>query len=804
MVKLLGEVINLKKKIKYGVFIVLALLLLIIKLQPNNVSAEEVKKVDITAEFGVAGVFREGQSVPVTVKLTNTSEEKLEGELELKTKQGNLYVKKVTLESKEEKKVVILAGNLETASKISITYKEGDTIYGEAELLVNGTTYNSNGAIIDVISKDKDKLKFLEEVSSVDSNYFLEAGKFISEDISFFENNYKNFSLINVIVINNYDSSNFTETMIANLKAWVNNGGILLVGGSTSTINNMNKNLLNVTYTEGVDKEVTLDEEKVTLKVGTLAGEYGTPIVLSDNTILATNISLGSGNIILTTFDLEGKNFIECEKRDWFITKLLANNLKITSDGGVDTANYYEINEDLEKIPTIEGIKPWSIFGILVIFALVASFVSYFILKKLRKRNLLWITIPIFSIIFTLIIVNISKETEISNKVITSLNVVAVNKDGKGNLESYIGVANKYKSTLEIVEPEDSTLQYLDLSSMYGMPSTNEDKIKLITRYDGDKVSYDFKEISPFEFKKFKKVGKTESFERISCNLNYLDDKLQGTVKNTLSDDIEELYVVYRNNIWKVGALKAGEEYSFQGNSPDIRKDINIYVMENSNSYWMDYGNLSKEELKSKYNGQGINIDLISLAASKVGKEPVCIAITNKEFNYGLEFEKGDVSKYSKTVFIDDIEIDLKDSDGNTNYPYGFIEPNIEKSDDGIYVDTSSSVIYGMGSVTFNYVLPEKFVPSAVSFKSIIEETDSDTNLDNMYKEYISDFAGKFEIYNFKRDKFEELTYNEGDILQVKNLDDYIKDGNIKTKITKKTDEGQYFPNMSTKGRFKE
>ena len=226
--------------------------------------------------------------------------------------------------------------------------------------------------------------------------------------------------------------------------------------------------------------------------------------------------------------------------------------------------------------------------------------------------------------------------------------------------------------------------------------------------------------------------------------------------------------------------------------------------MESSNSYWMDYRNLSTEEFKNKYNGKGINVDLINLAASKVGKNPVCIAITNKEFNYDLEFEKGDVSKYSKTVFINDIEMDLKDSDGNTNYPYGFIEASIERSDDRTYVDTSSSIIYGAGSVTFNYVLPEKFVPSAVSFKCIIEETDSNNNLDNMYKEQILDFTGKFEIYNFKKDKFEELTYNQGDILQIKNLDDYVKDGNIKTKITKKTDEAEYFPNMSTKGRFKE
>ena len=103
------------------------------------------------------------------------------------------------------------------------------------------------------------------------------------------------------------------------------------------------------------------------------------------------------------------------------------------------------------------------------------------------------------------------------------------------------------------------------------------------------------------------------------------------------------------------------------------------------------------------------------------------IAITDKEIDYGFNFDKKKLSKYDITTMIGQVDIEFKDENGNLNYPAGYFNMDIVTMSQGISIDRGS-VIWGNGTIEMDYK-----IDSNVDVKSIGFSTVSYTHLD-VYK----------------------------------------------------------------------
>lgn len=772
----------------------------------TNVEAAENDILDIKVNFGIDGKYKPSISMPIEIEIKNTIKEEINGELEVlvpgSTGTNSSYNQKIIIGSEETKKVIMPINPGQDNSKIKVKIRRDGNLLVEEEFLMGSKPINYGESIIGVFTDDMKSLEYLKNFKSKDgSSIRLYGSNTVPLTNEILESNYKNLQMVDIIIINNYDSTKFTEESLQGLNTWIQNGGVLLIGGGTSTLNNMSKSFLNVDYSNPKDKWINLKEGGITLKAGTLTGDVGTTIVGDDNTTVATSQKRGNGSIVITSFDLGSKSFYEDKNANNILLRMMEEDLtRKFNDYSYMSGFPYELDSNLNKIPIVNEISISRVIIVLVIFILLASFISYFVLKKINKRGLMWIIIPVLSILFTFIMYNIGKDTSVGDKILNGINIVDVDSEGNGKIDSYISIGNKYRSDLNIQEPDGIKIEHMvnENGNMFMPASGNTEKLELKTIYDGDKTFYEFNDVGALELKKFKIMGREKKVQQITSSLNYLETGLNGKINNPYNVDVEQLIVVFGNNVWNAGALKAGEEYTFNNEMPKTSSGVGGYCNSIIDGYYSEkYGSgKGSSELAKDYKNIMRNINVMRFAMAKGSSKPYVIALTNENLDYGLSFEKEDISKYSQTCYVSDIEIGLLDSEGNTVYPLGYFAPHQESAQDGVHIDSTELIAWGKGEAVLNYNFPDKFIPSMVKIKALAAQ-ESDKGRE------VGPFKGTIEIYNYKTEKFEKLSYLEEDGLEITNLTNYIAEGTLKMKYICNDEEGAKIPTVGVKGRFK-
>ena len=805
------------KKYKSKIITIVALLIFLVStFTPQNVYAAE--GIEVNATFGIDGILKDYTSVPATVEVKNNLNEDFKGTVEIlapnKSGTKDSYGQEVEIKKGETKKIILPVNDITQGNKVKIKVSQEDSLLFEKEFVVSSKASTEYGRItIGAFTADKDALKYLNNLSSSnESNFYLSGSDVVELSHELLDSNSKNLQMIDMIVINNFDSTSFTDNEIKSLNAWVNNGGIIIVGGSEKTLNPLNNKLFKSSITSGTDTTVKLQNEEVNLKLGKLSGETGTKILSDGDNILATRIKNGTGSIILTSFDMGDKNFSNISNINETLIKILKEDLVRVSNKSMMGSSYpYELDQVLSTIPLEKEINVSNVMIILGIFIILASFGSYFILKKINKRGYIWVVIPILSIAFTLIIFSIGNETSLNGKIMNSINIVNVDSEGNGKISSYLSIGNKYKSNLKIEEPEGIKIENLvqstnDMMVGTGNSNSSSEKVSVKTIYSGDKTYYDFNEISALELKKFKIMGQEAKYKKLQSKLNYTDSNLTGTFENPYDTDIEELFIVFGNNLFYVSDIKKGDTYKFNSEKAISQNGINEYQNQMYMNYYMSMNNSRSEEL----NGSMRNLSILSLIStnSVSSNKPYYIAITKDKIDFGINFGEEKTSEYYQTAYVGDIEVDLKDSEGNIVYPLGYIVPEIDPSDSKtFYIDTNTYSAWDSGESIFQYNLGEKFIVKEITL-DVLPNTLGDSSYGLGSKEIgvttpsEAAFNGSIKIYNFKTEKFDDLSYNSGTPLKLTNLDQYVSGGTLRIKYIGTNEQGGRIPVISAKGRF--
>lgn len=795
---------RIKKWLPY--LICLIFITMLVTIIPKKVLAAGENILDIKANFGIDGKYKQSASIPIELEIKNSLKEEVKGELKIlvpNDKENDSYSMNFLIGAEETKKLFIPVNNGGVGKKVKVkVISDGKTLV-EKEIAMSLNQIDFDTAFFGALTDDMKSLEYFNNLV-VEGNEEMPSirGRVASISNELLLSNYKNLQMLNFIILNNFDSSKLTKEALDNLNLWINNGGVLLIGGGDATLNKMDKSFLNVSYTNQKDKWIAFKEDGVTLKTGILTGDIGSITLGDSNNIVATTQKRGNGSIIITSFDLGSKNFYEFAEVNNLLSSIMKEDI-IRKFGSYDyMSSYpYALENSLSNVP-VDGEMPISkIVIILVTFILLVSFISYFILKKINKRELIWMIIPVLSVIFTLIVYKVGDATSLSDKILNSVNIINVDKEGNGKIDSYIAIGNKYNSPLYIEEPKGTRIEYMvnDQMRMMGfMPTNPSDKIALDTIYEGNKTFYNFNDVAALELKKFKILGQEKKVNKVSSTLNYLDNGLNGKINNPYNTDVKKMIVVFGNNVWDIGTLKAGEGYTFNNELPKSIGGIRGYQQSIFEDYYTQQGsNKNNEEFKEKYKNIMRDLTLLEFVGNSKGSGAYIVAITDETMEYGLNFEKEDISKFSNTCYISEIEIGLKDSEGNTVYPLGYISPNIESRQDRFSVDTSRNVAWGDGEAIISYQLPDKFVPSLIKLKALPGE-----NLDK--EGNVIEFKGSIQLFNNKTGKFEDIAYSNSTGIELTDLKNYLSNGLLKFKIIGKNEEGCSIPTIGVKGRFKE
>lgn len=794
----------MKKTISKRIFTVILSIFILSLVIPNvkvNASKNNTK-YDLTISYGIDGKYKALKYMPVTVQINNL-EKDFNGEVEIRVTSDssggyNAYSKEVSASKGENISVTIPVKFLDGNSNGAVCIIENGKVLYEKKLLISSGRVNEGNAFTGLLTDDPTALGYLGNITYFDSNYS-STGKMncvnLTEDM--LDEDGLSIDGLDVIIINNYNMANLNDKQYKSLNNWVNSGGTLLIGAGANeskTINNINKSFLNIASNGTREESVKTGSENLNLILSQISLEDSTVIVNSNENELVYSLDRGEGKILITAFDLGLEPFISSNDAAIMLQNMLMKTFDKIYEENYQGGYYstpYEISNILGNIPVENAVSPLTLGIVLGVYAILVGIVIYLILKKMKKRDLTWVLIPATAIVFTVMIYLLGSKMKIKDVIVNSANIISVDEDGRGQINSYIGIASKNKENIKIEKEEDLKMQYLP-NDYYYYGDTNYDAktLRVKTTYTNDNSYFTVANNNVAEVNKFEISGKEVVMPKLENTLKIKNGNLEGTIKNNLDADIKKLVIVSGKTVWDLGQVAKGEEISIT----DLRSKGSLGLQGYANSlndeYYQSRWDDEIDSKDPKFKNIQRHVSLLNLLGyiDYLGTTTKIIAITDLPVDYSLNLESKSISNYNLTAVIQEANIDFKDESGNISFPEGYFSYTVSELDNRVDYDYYNGYIYGEGEIVLDYKIDDNVDIKEINIEAFTDQWGYQYGLD-----------GDYYIYNYSTNQYEEFKLKLGNY-KVINDGSYSGDNIIKIKVVASENKNNAAPKLGIKG----
>lgn len=385
-------------------------LMIFVPTYASKAQAENNSDVQLTARVGLDGYCVYDQWLPVRVTLENAGQD-LEGQVEVQLSTGlnqlNLwsFSQPVLLPAVSRKEVTVFAypyGNINT---ITITFKtdKEDIIKSVQNLnCLSGSNYlagiwASSPSVYNILTT-------LQLASTRSSVAELELADIPSHP--------EGLDMLNMLVLSNVDTGVLTDAQRQAIANWVENGGrLVVVGGpgwqktSAGVADLLPIRLTGTVNLSDLNGLVWLSPDETPLPGETVAAigetKLGVLALASQEDIpLILRQKVGFGDVFFWAVDpalapLRNWTGLEQMYQFAFAAQL---DIPTWANGFTD---WYTASSALSNIPGLGLPSIFLICGFLGLYTLALGPLNYLILRKLKRRELAWVTIPVLVIVFS-------------------------------------------------------------------------------------------------------------------------------------------------------------------------------------------------------------------------------------------------------------------------------------------------------------------------------------------------------------------------------------------------------------------
>lgn len=786
------------KKIISRLLLVLIVFCTIVSFSSSTVEADKSDKYDVRIDIGFNDIYKIGFSTPVKITIKNKFKD-INGEVEIRVPSTSgkymSYVKPISLQKDAEKEIIINVpvGMNRTKYTLNI-YNGNDKVYEDS---INTIAANNVTTFIGILSDDFDSLSYINKVPAASGVSLIT--KTIKLDEKNFPEDIFTLNAFDIIIINDYDTSRLGDLKYDILKQWVNNGGTLLLG----TGSKYNKTLSVfkddfIMGTQGSVQEITTSkifdlatngDNKNDAKLDALALSIKDSNVLMEdkNIILVQSLTKGKGVVGIAAFDLGQKPFVNWNNNTAFVEKLLGiiNPEMTSSKNNIEYIqnNSYMIRNAMNQFSEMATAKASSFYIILFIYVLIVAPISYFILKKIDKRELMWITVPVLAIIFGLIVFISGSGTRLSEITTNMISILNIDEKGSASTVTYAGIFNTNKMKVNIVGQNGQKILPLPDNNYYNPNQNNDNEVmeaKIFADPDG---GVEYRNSSLLETKVLQIQDSSKNVGRIETNLTINNGKIVGDIKNSTNLDLADCLIIMPQGYYKIDSLKSGEAEKLDGktivnSSGNIHEMINeVFFTYNKNSSQMT------EAERKQYMDKRQEGDVLQMMFNN-GNEQIegvnFIAFSKTALHNPLIVNGKEAKKYERNILFFPIEFNF-DNGQAIEYPFGFVPFDILNTSTLKY-EISNRMFYGEGFAEIQYNLDKNM---------LVDEIEINTS---------TTASLSYTIFNIDKNSYEPLN---NEILKGDGLKKYLSQTNtVKIKVEVKNTEGS-LPKMAAKGRKK-
>lgn len=583
--------------------------------------------------------------------------------------------KKVQVAAGETKQYTMLIKREDMQSSDLLTAlcnSKGKILGKKRTAAVLASQHSDSLPTIGLISEDGAGLSYLKNDSYQEASalYFVQDWM-ITED-------WRSLDPFDIIVINQFDTGQFSEKQIAAIEEWVAQGGTLIFGTGAQpekVLKAFSSSLFQGTI--GNVKQITLEEGE-NLEISELKLEQAEVLFSQGQDALVSKVAYGDGCVMIASFDLNiAQQKIAKRIQSLFYQNYAASRKKLLQIEERElqeirdsdySYSHYAIHQGLESTE-VKGLPNIVLYAVLLVFyALLIGPILYSILRKKGKREQLWKLIPLLAVVFSVLIYLIGTSTRVKKPYVNYLSQIDLSNPERASVESFFRLTTPSNRSFDLEFAEGRNLSQYCSGDMYwvGDGSDNSTEYQYGIEYLSKGTKLHMDNMGAFDNTSFQEKQEGTAKGRMEfSNLSLDSGNPDGIVSNNTNYDLEESMIIFGSEALMLGDLKKGESISLKDCSKkswvaltstwtdSIGQDIMQY------DDWHDYQGYRRAVLLERYGN----------VSDTSGYYFYAYLPKEQDTDFTKQF---DLELYGETAVVQDLtEEDLKN---NAVYSLGYLD----------------------------------------------------------------------------------------------------------------------------------
>lgn len=530
-----------------------------IMLGPLSLTAAAADDLGLTARVLLQGHTRVGSWMAIEVQFTNDGPA-VRGELRIAGgSQGRTrFSMPVDLPTDSRKTYVLHAQPPAFGRSVKVELVSGSTTVASADVAY--LVHDSGQLIVGVVAE---RPQGIVGELDLDPSQNGAAPAIVTLGLNDLPERLEGWATLDRLIWQDVDSDGLTDAQIAALRGWVAGGGRLIIAGGTAGIGTLSAfpdDLLPYRPTATVD----IAPASISSLVGPIpegatdlpayAGELGAgrALATSGDRVVAGELKYGSGVVTVLGFDPTAAWLAEGKDVESMWRRFLPNR---TGGGPVISADDSQIVNAVSQLASLALPPIGGLLAILGGYILLIGPLNYLILRRLDRRELAWVTMPILIVVFAVASYGFGTALRGSDLIVNEVAIVRGAPGAtEGTAQVYVGIYSPSRSTYQVQVPGGALLAapisgdfvvggdagVLDV--VQGDPSLVRD------------LSVGFSSLRTI------RAESATTVPLIEAEFALDDGVLTGTVRNRSEVDLERVAVVLGSSVAVVGDIAAGTE----------------------------------------------------------------------------------------------------------------------------------------------------------------------------------------------------------------------------------------------------
>lgn len=381
-------------------------LLLVWFLAFAHVPLAQGDSVSLNAQVGFDGIHEAGTPLPLVVTVRNDGPP-IEGEIRAIVPSGGndlVYSAPVSLPAGADKRVSLVIHNSAFGNRINVQLVSDSQAIVKTEVNVLNTI-SSDELFYGIVSADPGGLAFLETIPGGRTDAavaFLTPNDLPEVSIA--------WNGLDVLVLDDTDTTRLTPAQLSALRAWVESGGQLVVtggpGGPATAAGVADLLPVAVSGTQTVDDLASLgeftDEPVGAGPFVVTQGELvnGEALVEENGLSLLARREIGRGSVYFLALDPKSPPLTERALSSELWTAI-AEGAPALPPWAYGVQDGYGATQAVSSIPGLSLPSIWQLILFLFIYTAIIGPINYLVLRRLNRRELGWVTIPALVLLFS-------------------------------------------------------------------------------------------------------------------------------------------------------------------------------------------------------------------------------------------------------------------------------------------------------------------------------------------------------------------------------------------------------------------